>query len=42
MRTDLSKYNQERYNPGNKLFCVLWYFVSIIFFQKQITAFLFY
>lgn len=33
-QTDLSKYNNDWYNPGNPIKRVLWYFTNILFFQN--------
>lgn len=34
MKTDLSKYDNSWYNPGSLPKRMLWYFVSIVFFQS--------
>ncbi|MGB0402643.1 MAG: WcaF family extracellular polysaccharide biosynthesis acetyltransferase [Salibacteraceae bacterium] len=34
VKTDLSKYNNDWYNPGNPLKRILWYFTNILFFQN--------
>ena len=35
-KNDLSKYDNTWYNPGNKVVCVLWYFVNVVFFVSHI------
>lgn len=35
-KNDLSKYNNTWYYPGNKVVCVLWYFVNVVFFVSHI------
>ncbi|MDU1889871.1 MAG: WcaF family extracellular polysaccharide biosynthesis acetyltransferase [Dysgonomonas sp.] len=37
MRTNLSKYNNSWYHPGNTLKCFLWYFVNIIVLKSSIN-----
>jgi putative colanic acid biosynthesis acetyltransferase WcaF len=32
MQTNLSKYNNSEYQPGNKFKIILWYFVNVLFF----------
>ena len=39
MKTDLSKYNNSWYNPGTKVKRLLWYMVSIVFFQSSWNIF---
>lgn len=33
MKTDLSKYDNSWYNPGSKIKRLLWYFISLFFFE---------
>lgn len=35
-KTDLSKYDNTWYYPGNKVVCILWYFVNVVFFVSHI------
>ena len=35
-KNDLSKYDNTWYYPGNKVVCVLWYFVNVVFFVSHI------
>ena len=39
MKTDLSKYNNDWYNPGSKFICFLWFFVNAIFLQSKLNPF---
>jgi putative colanic acid biosynthesis acetyltransferase WcaF len=39
MKTDLSQYNNEWYQPGNKIKRLLWYCVSLFFFQNYLFPF---
>jgi putative colanic acid biosynthesis acetyltransferase WcaF len=39
MKTDLSQYNNAWYQPGNKIKRVLWYCVSLFFFQNYLFPF---
>jgi putative colanic acid biosynthesis acetyltransferase WcaF len=33
LKTDLSTYNNDWYQPGSRLKCALWYLISLLFFQ---------
>lgn len=35
MQTNLSKYNNSEYQPGNKFKIILWYFVNVLFFTNN-------
>lgn len=39
MKTDLSRYDNSWYQPGNKLKRIFWYYVSIFFFQNNLFPF---
>lgn len=39
MKTDLSLYNNTWYNPGHPLKRVLWYIISLLFFQSAFCPF---
>ena len=39
MKTDLSKYNIDWYNPGSYLTCCLWFFVNSILMQSKFNPF---
>lgn len=39
MKTDLSKYNNKWYNPGNKLSSFLWFILNAIFLQSKLNPF---
>ena len=39
MKTDLSKYNNDWYNPGNKFIRFLWFFVNVFFLQSKLCPF---
>lgn len=36
-KTDLSKYNNSWYQPGNKVICTVWYFVNVLFFVSHLN-----
>ena len=38
MKTDLSKYNNNWYSPGNRIKRSLWYVVNILFFKNAYNA----
>ena len=35
-RSDLSKFNNQNYNPGNIIVRSLWYLVNILFFKSSL------
>ena len=39
MKTELSKYNNDKYVPGSKLKILLWYFTNAIFFLNPFIPF---
>ena len=39
MKTDLSKYNNDWYKPGNKFIRFLWFFVNVFFLQSKLCPF---
>ena len=39
MKTDLSKYNNDWYKPGNKFIRFLWFFVNDFFLQSKLCPF---
>ena len=41
-RSDLSKFNNQNYRPGNILVRTLWYFVNLIFFKSSWLPFSFF
>jgi putative colanic acid biosynthesis acetyltransferase WcaF len=41
MKTDLSKYNNSHFKPGNKLKILIWYFVNVLFFINPLNPFSF-
>jgi len=39
VKTDLSKYNNDWYKPGNKFIRFLWFFVNVFFLQSKLCPF---
>ena len=37
MKTNLSSYNNDWYEPGSKLKLLLWYFINVFFFQNSLN-----
>ena len=38
-KTDISKYDNSWYKPGKKVVCIMWYFVSVLFFVSHLIPF---